>query len=185
MKQKGFTLIELLVVISIIGFISSVILVSLNSSRMKARDARRIADLEQIQKALEFYFDDHGYYPPACTSCSGAGGVGYDCNCYSYSYNDSWIALATALAPYLSKLPKDPINTNCMPWHSSGSCYSYTYGNVGKTARTPQYDLTASLEDTSSSLRCGVKGYRVYFNTQYWCVAFGGLYHNQIYEASE
>ena len=39
--QKGFTLIELLVVISIIGLLASGVLASLNSARMKARDAKK------------------------------------------------------------------------------------------------------------------------------------------------
>ncbi len=62
-KQNGFTLIELLVVISIIGLLSSMVMVALNNARIKARDAKRIADLNQLSKALEIYMDNHGSYP--------------------------------------------------------------------------------------------------------------------------
>jgi len=62
-KNKGFTLIELLVVIAIIGILSSVVLASLNSARQKSRDARRVADIKQLQLALELYFDSNANYP--------------------------------------------------------------------------------------------------------------------------
>ena len=63
-KNKGFTLIELLVVIAIIGVLASIVLASLNSARTKARDARRLADLNQIGIALEFYLDSGGVKYP-------------------------------------------------------------------------------------------------------------------------
>ena len=63
-KRKGFTLIELLVVIAIIALLSAVVLSTLSTARMKGRDARRIADLAQIQTALELYFDATNFYPP-------------------------------------------------------------------------------------------------------------------------
>lgn len=59
----GFTLIELLVVISIIGFLATASMVVFNSVRMKSRDAKRLADLKQVQKALELYYDKYGQYP--------------------------------------------------------------------------------------------------------------------------
>ncbi|MEK7560809.1 MAG: prepilin-type N-terminal cleavage/methylation domain-containing protein [Patescibacteria group bacterium] len=62
-QRKGFTLIELLVVIAIIGILASIVLASLNQARRKSRDARRIADVKQIQLALELYFDDNQTYP--------------------------------------------------------------------------------------------------------------------------
>jgi general secretion pathway protein G len=62
-KDKGFTLIEILVVISIIGFLASVILVGLNNARIKARDAKRIGDMSQMQKGLEIYYNTYRGYP--------------------------------------------------------------------------------------------------------------------------
>ena len=62
-NARGFTLIELLVVISIIGLLASIVLVSVNSARVKARDARRMSDLKQLQLALEMYYDSNNAYP--------------------------------------------------------------------------------------------------------------------------
>ena len=73
-NSKGFTLIELLVVIAIIGILSSVVLASLNSARMKARDARRIADFKNVSLALELYYDKYNRYPVSPNySASGCG----------------------------------------------------------------------------------------------------------------
>ena len=57
--RKGFTLIEMLVVVAIIGLLSSTILVGLGNARSRARDARRISDLRQIQTGLENYYVEH------------------------------------------------------------------------------------------------------------------------------
>ncbi|MFH0952282.1 MAG: type II secretion system protein [Patescibacteria group bacterium] len=65
-KQKqGFTLIELLVVIAIIGILSAIGLVTLSTTRERARDAKRISDLSQYRLALMLYanYDDKGQYP--------------------------------------------------------------------------------------------------------------------------
>ncbi len=173
-KQSGFTLIELLVVIAIIGILSSVVLASLNTARMKARDTKRIADLGQIRTALEFYYDANGYYPQS--------GCGWDCNGYRTSYDSSWDSLATDLRPYISSLSRDSINTACPPWNTA--CFSYAYGNVGRNTQRVQYDLTAQLEDTNHPQRCGARGWRFYFDNQGWCALSGGPYSSQVYEAS-
>ena len=62
-KKKGFTLIELLVVVAIIGLLATLSVVALNTARAKARDAKRVADVKQIQTALELYYNDNSGYP--------------------------------------------------------------------------------------------------------------------------
>ncbi len=57
--KKGFTLIELLVVIAIIGMLASTVLVSLGTARSKGRDAKRIADLKNIELAIQLYSDSN------------------------------------------------------------------------------------------------------------------------------
>ena len=62
-NQKGFTLVELLVVIAIIGILATLLLLQLGVARSTAKDAKRIADINQVRTALELYFDDNGQYP--------------------------------------------------------------------------------------------------------------------------
>lgn len=61
--SKGFTLIELLVVIAIIGLLASIVVASLSSVQAKARDARRMEDIDAFRKALTIYSSDAGVYP--------------------------------------------------------------------------------------------------------------------------
>ena len=97
--ERGFTLIELLVVIAIIGMLSSVVLASLNGARKKARDARRVADLKQLQTALELYYSDNVAYPEATTQTSAT------------------TALADLSPTYIAAVPDDPL----------GGSYHYVY----------------------------------------------------------
>lgn len=73
--RQGFTLIELLVVIAIIGILASIVLASLNSARVKSRDARRVADIKQVQLALELYFDANGNYPTTLAALTTGGHI--------------------------------------------------------------------------------------------------------------
>ena len=63
MNRKGFTLIELLIVIIILGVMASLITGNFFTSLKKGRDTKRKADLEQIQRALEMYYEDKKTYP--------------------------------------------------------------------------------------------------------------------------
>ena len=90
-KNQAFTLIELLVVISIIGFLSTLAVVTLNSARMKARDTRRKSALKQLSTAIQLYYDTNNAYPGNSTS-----------------YPDWPAGFKTELSSFLSKPPVDP-----------------------------------------------------------------------------
>jgi prepilin-type N-terminal cleavage/methylation domain-containing protein len=61
--KKGFTLVELLVVISIISLLSSIVLSSLSTARLKARNSVKVQTREEVKKALALFYADKGYYP--------------------------------------------------------------------------------------------------------------------------
>ena len=109
--SRGFTLIELLVVIAIIGILSSVVLASLNSARVKGRDARRISDMKQLQLALELYQDINDGYPVTALGLEAA--------------TTSLAALVTN--NFISSIPSDPTNSGVY-------AYEYVSANSDGTA---------------------------------------------------
>jgi len=136
MRKKGFTLVELLVVIAIIGLLSTLAVVALNSARQKSRDAKRVADIKQIQTALELFFNDQNGYPVAAAGGTlGVGGFG----CLGTS---GWAATGCG-GPYMSLVP-----TNTTP---SGSSYIYT------AATNASYTITFNLEAATGGLGSGNK----------------------------
>ena len=118
-NNQGFTLIELLVVIAIIGLLSSVVLASLNSARIKARDAKRLSDMNQIHLALELYYDENIAYP---------GNSDNDCSGWDAGFNNGpgsgdLFIQSLESGNFMSKTPGDPIAT--------GNCGGYAYYRYG------------------------------------------------------
>ncbi|OIO46678.1 MAG: hypothetical protein AUJ28_02155 [Parcubacteria group bacterium CG1_02_37_51] len=145
MRRAGFTLLELLVVIAIIGLLSTFAVVSLNSGRAKARDARRASDIRQIMTALEFYFDDVGEYPETiATRIILIGSSAADVLCYDQGDSIPTIGFYSSEAPceivYMAEVPTDPQNS---------SPYRYTYLN--NTGATDSYTITFELENPNTA----------------------------------
>ena len=73
--KEAFTLFELLVVISIIGILIAVSSVAYSGSQKKARDSRKVEDLNGIQKAMEMAYSQFGYTYPATEAALVATGT--------------------------------------------------------------------------------------------------------------
>ena len=94
-KKSGFSLIQLLVVLAILGLLASVVLANMQQVRIKARDAQRISDMENIQLALRLYKDVNGAYPEFDSGVVIGEGGGLD----------------ALLLPYLPKVPADALGS--------------------------------------------------------------------------
>ena len=121
-QRRGFTLIELLVVISIIGILTSISTVSVNLARKKARDAKRKADISQVQLGLYLYYDDKAKFPSADMLPENAA--------------SNWLSVltphmdGTATSRYYIRLmPMDPLNTtpHFYGYNSNGQEFILSY----------------------------------------------------------
>ncbi|HPC31084.1 MAG TPA: type II secretion system protein [Candidatus Paceibacterota bacterium] len=133
-KKKAFTLVEMLVVVTVIAILSSMILVGMGGARAKARDARRIADLHNIQNVLELYFAQKGKYPPTPTGAT------------DLAKWTSFVSTLTGAGLGVSQIPSDPIND---------TTYFYRYG--ADTSGTT-YTLGAKLEQSDPALNSDIDG---------------------------
>lgn len=100
MKKRGFTLIELIVVIAILAALASMISGNISTSLKKGRDAKRKADLEEVTRALEMYYEDNKAYPLTLTF----GSILED---------------PSTTKIYMQKLPNDPITTKSYQYLSA------------------------------------------------------------------
>ncbi|MBI4407589.1 MAG: prepilin-type N-terminal cleavage/methylation domain-containing protein [Candidatus Kerfeldbacteria bacterium] len=127
--KKGFTLIELLIVIAIIGLLATLAIVSLTTAQRKARDTKRIADVKQLQNAVELYYSEVAQYPLTDT-VTAFGATTADVDTVN-----SWPDFGTAISSYITNVPVDPTNTTT-------SVYTY-----GANAAGDEYFIAAKLED--------------------------------------
>jgi len=129
-NKQGFTLIELLVVIAIIGLLSTLSIIALNQARARSRNARRLADIRQIQTALEMYYNDQNYYPTAVSSAVPS-------------------PIASGTTVYMNIVPKPPLPGDLT---ACGTPIGYTYataaqGSIANGTYTLNYCLGSAVNN--------------------------------------
>lgn len=143
-KNKGFTLIELIVVISIIGFISTIVLTQLSDSRKKTRDSIRVQQLVQLTRALQLYATNNGVFPIAATALSSEPGDGAISN-----NGGNWIPGLTG-STTISVLPRDPLGNTPDNWGAYAA-------QCGSSKRAYHYVTDASGSEYVITIRCAVE----------------------------
>jgi prepilin-type N-terminal cleavage/methylation domain-containing protein len=111
-KINGFSLIELLVAIAIIGLLVTGAIAGLNIARQKARDARRIQDVNQIKKALSLYLISDNAFPIALSTTTLTG-------------SDA-VSLELIAAEAFSSIPSDPLPIYTYDYISNADGTDYT-----------------------------------------------------------
>lgn len=114
-NKRGFTLIELLVVIAIIGLLSTLAVVALNNARAKSRDAKRIADIKQIQTALELYYNECNGYP---VQVAGLLTTATD-------YGDGTTDCASDFGTFMQQIPEAPTPIDGTACDTTNNPYLY------------------------------------------------------------
>jgi len=149
-------------VVGLDGSIEEVGLPEKVSARAKARDAKRIADLRQMQTALALFYDSYGYYPSARDQSSCGGWGGRSSSAVTDCGGQQWLTSDTKFNAFMPNVPADPINKK---WYAEDGAYTYTY-----TGGTNDYDLRALLEVSTNPNRCEMKCYRVHvMGGTAWC----------------
>ncbi len=136
--KKAFTLIELIIVISIVAILSLLGLSTYSTVQEDARNSVRKSDLKELQKALEVFKNEKGYYPD--TKDAGGNTKWYglcDPNPWSggvVSTDTGATGYIPDLAPdYIQRLPRDPrdntpnsssVNSGCQS-NGNHNCYLY------------------------------------------------------------
>jgi prepilin-type N-terminal cleavage/methylation domain-containing protein len=97
-RESGFSLIELMLVIAIAGILANIMVISLGSMMMKARDAKRKADLQALRVAVQQHYIDNGTYAIPGTGSNSTGNGG--------NINQGYGAVVSGTLPY----PGTPIS---------------------------------------------------------------------------
>lgn len=72
-SQLGFNILQITILVFICLVLALVVLLAYSSARATSRDAKRVSDVEQLQKGLKYFREEFGYYPQASPNYQAVG----------------------------------------------------------------------------------------------------------------
>lgn len=72
-QQAGFNPIQTVILVFIIFVLGLVVYMAYSSAQRTSRDAQRASDIQQLQLALKYYYEEFGYYPQASPTAQAVG----------------------------------------------------------------------------------------------------------------
>lgn len=156
--QKGFTLIELLTVIGVLGILAGFLITNVSGARLRAKDAKKKAELNSLKTALQLYYNKYQKYPEPAhipTKILGCGPNGTDQCPYS------------GCSAYFAAGGADGCETVFLQTYNATTTSKYYRCNDDNDYRLKDTLSNASDPDIADSqLRCPVCG-TTYIGNQY------------------
>lgn len=154
MKQSrsGFTVVEMIIVIAVIGILAGIVTVAFNGTQQRARDNKRLSDMQAIADAIRLYRTKFGNDIQAGSGCGYSGnGSGW----FNFSDGSATSYPASILScltnnGYLDSSYVDPSGcTSSSGCGGKGIYMKYTCG-TGDAAITYLYARMETTDDSAN-----------------------------------
>ena len=165
--QQGFTLVELMIVVAILGILAAIVIPEFSGHIQKAKEAAAKDNLRILRQAIERYAAEHngvapGYILNNTSATPTAGFVLMQLILNSTNSSGGMATIGTSgfpYGPYLSEMPKNPLNGNdtlyvvdnssSFPATSPGN-FGWIYQPVTKTIRINLFETDLEGKDYQS-----------------------------------
>jgi type II secretory pathway pseudopilin PulG len=127
-RNQGFSIVELVVIVAVLAVLAGVLVPRVSNQMAFSRDERRLADMNRVRHAIDQFYADKGYYPPADQNTSYGG--------WDVSHDSTFIQ-ALAKEGYLEQDARDPVNDETYHYRY----FVYEKGSYGCKGTTRFYVL--------------------------------------------